>query len=176
VIVVAWQHVQAPWWDNAADLREMQDNMATGAGYGGVEEYTPIGADPAAIDKDARNVTVDGPARAEIHLYRWEAESRIFTAEMSAADQLRLRLLQYPAWRVEVNGRVVETAAREGTGQMLVPVAAGMNRVEIHFARTWDRAAGGWISLVAAIVMLARTLVASARRRTSDLGPQPPRI
>ena len=176
VIVVAWQHVQAPWWDNAADLREMQDNMATGAGYEGVEEYTPIGADPAAIDKDARNVTVDGPARAEIHLYRWEAESRIFTAEMSAADQLRLRLLQYPAWRVEVNGRVVETAAREGTGQMLVPVAAGMNRVEIHFARTWDRAAGGWISLVAAIVMLARTLVASARRRTSDLGPQPPRI
>jgi hypothetical protein len=176
VIVVAWQHVQAPWWDNAADLREMQDNMATGAGYEGVEEYTPIGADPAAIDKDARNVTVDGPAHADIHLYRWEAESRIFTAEMSAADQLKLRLLQYPAWRVEVNGRVVETAAREGTGQMLVPVGAGMNRVEIRLVRTWDRSLGGWISLLAAIVMIAWTLVASARRRPSDLGPQLARV
>ncbi len=176
VIVMAWQHVQSPWWDNAADLREMQDNMATGAGYEGVEEYTPIGADPAAIDKDARNVTVDGPAHAAIHLYRWEAESRIFTAEMSAADQLRLRLLQYPAWRVEVNGRVVETAARAETGQMLVPVGAGMNRVEIRFARTWDRAAGGWISLVAAIVMITRILVALARRRRSDLGPQPAKV
>jgi hypothetical protein len=29
-----------------------------------------------------------------------------------------------------------------------VPVEAGMNRVEIRFARTWDRAMGAWISLV----------------------------
>ena len=32
VIAAAWNRVQAPWWDNVADLREMQDNMATGAG------------------------------------------------------------------------------------------------------------------------------------------------
>ncbi len=144
VIVLAWRHMQAPWWDTAADLHEMQDNMVTGEGYEGVEEYTPVGADPTAIDKDARNVTVNGTAHAAIHVYRWDAESRLFTAEVSTADQLAVRLFQYhPAWRVEVNGRVVETAAREGTGQMLVPVAAGMNRVEIHFARTWDRTVGG---------------------------------
>ena len=170
MIAAAWQRVQAPWWDNAADLREMQDNMATGAGYEGVEEYTPIGADPTAIDKDARNVTVDGPAHAAIHVYRWEAESRTFTAEMSAADQLRLRLFQYPAWRVEVNGHVVETAARAGTGQMLVPVAAGMNRVEIRFVRTWDRSLGGWISLITAISVVVWIL--TSRSRTSDLRPR----
>jgi len=28
---------------------------------------------------------------------------------------------------------------REGTGQMLVPVQAGANRVQIYFARTLDR-------------------------------------
>jgi hypothetical protein len=152
VIVAGWHRIQAPWWDNVADLREMQDNMATGAGYEGVEEYTPLGADPAETgidDKDARKVTVDGPAHAAIHVYRWDAESRMFTAEMSAPDQLALRLIRYPAWRVEVNGRVVETSARAETGQMLVPVAAGMNRVEIRFARTGDRALGGWISIVA---------------------------
>ena len=92
VIVVAWRYVQAPWWDTAADLREMQDNMDTGVGYEGTDEYTPMGADPSAIDKDARKVTVDGPAHAAIDVLHWDAESKIFTAQMSAADQVALRL------------------------------------------------------------------------------------
>lgn len=54
VLVFGWKHFQPPWWDNAADLREMQDNMATGAGYEGVDEYTPVGADPSSVNKDAR--------------------------------------------------------------------------------------------------------------------------
>ena len=153
VIVAVWHRVQAPWWDNAADLREMQDNMATGVGYEGTDEYTPVGADPSAIDKDARKVTIAGPAKGAIRVQRWDAESKAFTAEVSAADQLALRLFPYPAWSVEVNGRAVETSAREGSGQMLVPVEAGMNRVQIRFVRTWDRTLGGWISLLTAAVL-----------------------
>jgi len=85
-------------------------------------------------------------------------------------------LFRYPAWQAEVNGRVVQTASTE-TGQMLVPVEAGMNRVQIRFIRTWDRAVGGWISLLTAMSMVFLSL---ARRRvsrpqTSDLGPQPSR-
>jgi hypothetical protein len=167
VVVAAGHRFQTPWWDNADDLSEMQDNMEAGTGYAGVEEYTPLGANPEALEKDedtnARNVTVEGPARAAIHVERWDAESRMFTAEMSAAGQLTLRLFRYPAWRVQVNGRVVETAARAETGQMLVPVAAGMNRVEISLARTWDRAAGGWISILA----LVGTAIWSWRNRKS---------
>lgn len=159
VVVGAWRYAQAPWWDTAADLREMQDNMATGAGYEGTDEYTPLGAEPGPSDKQARNVTVDGPSHAAIHVQQWDAESRIFTAEMSSADQVAVRLFRYPAWRVEVNGRVVETAARAETGQMLVPVGAGMNRVEIRFVRTWDRTAGGLISLITAISVMAWILM-----------------
>ena len=162
---MAWHHVQAPWWDKADDLREMQDNMVTGVGYEGTDEYTPVGADPASIDKDARNVTVDGAAHAAIRVQRWDAESRSFTAEMSAADQLAVRLFRYPAWRVEVNGRVVETAARAETGQMLVPVAAGMNRVEIQFMRTWDRAVGGWISIFTLTVVAGWSLREAPRKQ-----------
>jgi hypothetical protein len=167
VIVSAWQRVQTPWWDNAGDLREMQDNMYTGAGYEGTDEYTPVGADPAAIGKDARKVTVEGPARAAIRVLTWSAESKSFSAEMSAADQLAVRLFPYPAWRVEVNGRIVETAARAGSGQMLVPVEAGANRVEIHFMRTWDRAAGGWISFA---TVLGMSLWSVGRRRSRNRG------
>lgn len=154
VVLTAWNRIQPPWWDNAADLREMQDNMATRAGYEGTDEYTPLGADPAAIDKDARNVTVDGPAHAAIRIYRWDAESKLFTAEVSAPDQLALRLFRYPAWQTEVNGKQVETSTKPDTGQMLVPVEAGANRVQITFVRTWDRTAGGWISLLTAISLM----------------------
>lgn len=155
VIAAAWRYAQAPWWDTAADLREMQDNMITGAGYEGTDEYTPKGADPSSIDKDARKVTVAGPAHAAIDVLQWDVESKTFTVQMSAPDQVALRLFRYPAWRVEANGRQVETTAREGTGQMLVPLPAGMNRVEIRFVRTWDRTAGGWISLITAAGVLS---------------------
>jgi hypothetical protein len=162
VIVLAWHSIQPPWWDNAADLREMQDNMQGGTGYEGTDEYTPAGADATAIDKDARNVTVAGPARAAIRVSRWDAESRVFTAEMSAPDQLTLRLFRYPAWQAEVNGRVVPTASTD-TGQLLFPVEAGMNRVQLVFVRTWDRSAGAWISLLTLMAVIVRT--APARRR-----------
>jgi hypothetical protein len=155
VIVVAWRYVQVPWWDTAADLREMQDNVATGAGYEGTDEYAPLRADPSAIDKDARKVTVAGQAHAAIDVLHWDAESKIFTAQMSAADKVALRLFQYPAWRAVVNGREVETTSREGKGQMLVPVSSGMNRVEVTFVRTWDRTAGGWISLLTAVGVIS---------------------
>jgi hypothetical protein len=174
VLAFGWQHFQAPWWDNAADLREMQDNMATGAGYEGVDEYTPVGADPSALnndndnenEKEVRRVVVDGPTHAAIHVSRWDPELKLFTAEMSAPGNLALRLYNYPAWRVEVNGRLVQSGTRDATGQMLVPVEAGQNRVQVTFIRTWDRKAGGWISLLAIVFVLvsAKTVAPASRR------------
>jgi hypothetical protein len=154
VVALAWQRIQPPWWDTAGDLREMQDNMETGAGYEGTDEYTPHGVDPSAIDKDARKVTVDGPEHAAIRVSQWDAEYKSLTAEMSAPAQLALRLFNYPAWKVEVNGRVVLAGTREGTGQMVVPVGAGVNRVQIVFTRTWDRTAGALTSFLAVLLML----------------------
>jgi hypothetical protein len=159
VLAFVWQHFQPPWWDHAADLREMQDFMATGAGYEGVDEYTPIAIQPPIdfdkdLDKDARRVTVQGPAHALIHVSEWRAQPRAFTADMSAPDNLVLHLFNYPAWQVEVNGRPVQAGTREGSGQMLVPVEAGANRVQISFTRTWDRKLGPWISLLALLLII----------------------
>jgi hypothetical protein len=172
VIVMAWHRVQPPWWDNAADLREMQDNIEAGTGYEGTDEYTPAGAEPGSIDKGALNVSVDGPAHAAIHMYQWRAESRMFTAEMSAPDRLALRLFSYPAWRVEVNGHEVQPASTE-TGQVLVPVGAGMNRVQINFIRTWDRRVGGWTSVVAVVFLALLRFRRHLIRPTLVAFPQP---
>lgn len=155
VVAGAWNRIQAPWWDHAADLREMQDNMADGTGYEGVEEYAPVGVDLSAIEKDAAQIRAEGEAVATVRDLQWGAESKTFTVEMSAPERLVLRLFNYPAWRVEVNGRVVEAATREDSGQMLVPVEAGLNRVQIRFTRTWDRIVGGWISAVTALGLAA---------------------
>jgi hypothetical protein len=157
VMVAAGYHFQPPWWDQADDLREMQDNMANGAGYEGTEEYAPLGAEPKELDKEAQRVTVEGAAQGAIRVTEWSAEHRAFTAEMSRSDNLAVKLLNYPAWRVSVNGREVQAGTREVTGQMLVPVGAGMNRVETVFVRTWDRRVGAWISVLAILLLVLYT-------------------
>lgn len=179
LIVFSGYRIQRPWWEDADDLQELRDNMvqqnttqpnAGAVGYEGTDEYTPSGADSSAIDKTARRVIVDGPEHAGIHVVRWDAESKEFTAEMSAPARLALHLFNYPAWKVEVNGRVVQPGTQESTGQLLVPVEAGSNRVQITFARTWDRRMGGWISLVTALLVLL--WLAKTRPRRSDPGPR----
>jgi hypothetical protein len=154
VLAFSWQHFQSPWWDHAADLREMQDFMSSRAGYEGTDEYTPVGADPLSVDKDARRIVVAGPAHAAIHVSEWSADNKLFTADMSAPDALLLHLFNYPAWRLEINGHQVQAETRAGTGQMLVPVAQGANNVQIVFIQTWDRAAGGCITLAALLLLL----------------------
>lgn len=153
VIASAGYYFQPPWWDQAADLREMQDNMASGAGYEGTEEYGPLGATPAKLDKDARRVTVEGPARAAIRVAEWKAEHRAFTAQMSQPDNLVIKLLNYPAWRVQVNGHEAQTSTLEATGQMLVPASTGMNEVRIDLVRTRDRKWGAGISIFTLLLL-----------------------
>jgi hypothetical protein len=163
VIAFGWACVQPPWWDTAADLSEMQDNMESGQGYEGTDEYTPVGADASEVDKTARRVTVDGPARAAIHVLQWDAEARRFTAQMSAPANLALHLFNYPAWQLEVNGRAVRAGSPEGSGQMLVPVGAGLNRVEIKFTRTWDRVSGTLISGLSVLLVLIVLVLEKSR-------------
>jgi hypothetical protein len=157
-LTFAWHRIQAPWWETAADFGEMLDHQQSGAGYEGTDEYVPAGADPYEIKQDAPRVALDdegaAPDQAQrIRIDRWNAESKIFTAQVEHPGQLGLRLFNYPAWRVEVNGQVVATSARDVTGQMLIPVQAGENRVQITFTRTWDRTVGGIISAVTVLFL-----------------------
>jgi hypothetical protein len=64
-----------------------------------------------------------------------------------------LRLFNYPAWKVEVNGQSVAAESRDVTGQVMIPVQAGENRVHVKFTRTWDRMAGAVLSLATAVIL-----------------------
>ena len=159
VLAFAWHRVQPPWWETAADFGQMLGSQRSGAGYESTDEYVPVGADPYEIGHDAPRVAFEDDSAApdqerRIRIQNWNAESKLFTVEVSQPRQLVLRLFNYPTWRVEVNGQVVATATRDVTGQMLIPVQAGENRVRITFTRTWDRIAGGIVSGVTALFLV----------------------
>ena len=162
LLVWVWHQVQPPWWDSRVDIAEMQDNQRNGLGYEGTDEYVSTGADPYVTRRDARRVSFDGAGNSRIHVTQWGSESKLFTAEVSTSGRLVLKLFEYPAWRVEVNGRPVEAGTLEGTGQMTIPVEAGENQVRIKFGRTRDRTLGGLISFATILILL---LVALFTRR-----------
>ena len=171
-----WHRVQVPWWEKVEDFTQMLDNQQSGAGYEGTDEYVPVEADPYEINKDASRVALDDNVAADqilqVRIQRWKAESKLFIAEVSQPGQLVLRLYNYPAWRVEVNGQMVATTTRSVTGQILIPVQAGENRVQITFTRTWDRTLGGIVSAVTALLLG----IYFALRRRSGFGLTAPAI
>jgi hypothetical protein len=154
VLWIVWHKVQEPWWDNAADIQEMHDFIEDGEGYEGTDEYVPVGVDASDVDKNAPRIrTVSGRA-VKVNVQTWAAETKTFTAEDALPEELRLRLFNYPAWRVEVNGRIVSTYTQPNTGELLIPVSAGMNRVQVEFSRTRDRLAGGVCSIAGLVLLL----------------------
>ena len=159
-----WYRVQPPWWDNAADIREMHDAILDRTGYEGTDEYVPTGVDPYEINKNAPQVLLEGSGEtAKLQVSRWQAESRRFTVVGDSSMRARLRLFNYPAWKVTVNGTPVQAETVETTGELAVPLAPGTNQVAVEFERTWDRLAGALISL-ATFVFIVLGFFYTARR------------
>jgi hypothetical protein len=154
VLLVVGHRVQPPWWDDRGDIAEMVDHQLDGSGYEGIDEYVPNGVDVYEINHDARRVTFQGEGTSRIHITRWAPESRSLTADVSQPGKLVLKLFNYPAWKVEVNNRPVQTESLNITGQMVIPVAAGDHEVQVTFTRTRDREIGAFISFATVILFL----------------------
>jgi len=153
-LLLAARYLQPPWWDHVLDIAEMRENIRTGIGYEGTDEYTPAGADNYAIAPGAAQAALEG-ADGQLQVQRWTPEVKSVTANLNSPGRLLLRLFRYPAWQAEVNGKSVAMQARRGTGQVVIPLAAGENRVRLRFVRTWDRTAGAILSLLSACALAA---------------------
>ena len=157
------------WWDpgGAADFYE--EHFSTGAGYFGVDEYGPRGSDHYDLDQNAplvglqrgEDAGAENGARPQVR--EWGPTRKEFAVNSPEPVTAALRLLNYPAWRVEVNGKPVLALSDPHTGQMLVSLPAGSSRVRVAFAATPDRRWGNMISAGAVAILLG--LVASRRRR-----------
>ena len=138
------------------------------AGYESVEEYVPIGADRDQLEPGAPQIALadpdSPPERLQIKVEKWQTEEKDFSLDTSEPVRLQLRLLSYPAWQVEVNGGPGGKESHPDTGQLIVSVPAGHNHVQVRFARTPDRLAGGALSLAAAALTIALFLAGKRQK------------
>ena len=153
--------VRKAWWDSD-DIPVLQDAIASGRGFDGTDEYDPISDDHTDLPGKAPRVEIlpakgaqPSLGKAEIRILRWTAEEKELNVMSSHPVRLAIRLLDYPAWRVEVNGRRVKPQSRETTAQMILPLTAGTNRIELTFVRTLDRTVGSLLSAVSLLALLA---------------------
>jgi hypothetical protein len=173
--------VRDAWWDSE-DIPVLTEAIRSGQGYEGTDEYAPLGCDryslpgvdaaqPESVPPATPRVTAhmaDSPETVHafgvrLHVDSWTAERESFTADSARPATIAVRLIDYPAWQLLVDGAPASPRVAPKTAQFLVPLAAGSHHVELIFVRTWDRSVGTTISAVTAMILL--TAVFIVRRR-----------
>src|SRR5882762_6330639 len=154
-VILAGYRIQPPWWDTASDIQEMSTALTDGAGYEGSDEYVPAGADPYELNKSLPRVSDDKGAPARSEILAWRQTEKHFKVHTAAAQNLTVRLFNYPAWEFIVNGKPIETQRTEVTGLIVIPIASGDNDVRVHFRRTSDRVVGNVVSLISLALFVA---------------------
>ena len=142
--------------------------IRSGHGYRGIQGFAPLNTHVGEQYEDRPLITTldprDGSSdRLQINIEEWTAERRVFSAHTADAVTLVLHLLNYPAWEVRVDGQTTPTESDPETGQLVVPLEKGTHQVEVRFRRTWDRTAGGVISVLSVVGLILATLY--TRRR-----------
>jgi hypothetical protein len=150
------------WWDSE-DVPVLLEALQNDQGFEGVDEYDPLGDDHSLLPEKSERVTVmptkpeaegEVESHAEISVQRWTAERKEMRITTCEPAVLKLRLLDYPAWRVEVNEAVVVPEQRGETAQITLPLTAGSSHVVVHFIRTTDRTIGAVISVASVLIAL----------------------
>jgi len=153
--------VKKAWWDSD-DIPSLQEAVANDEGFEGTDEYDPVGDDRTNLLEKSARVQVlpaDGSGgsapNAEIRIERWTTEERVVRVISDEPLRVGLRLLDYPAWRVEVNRRAVTPEHAENNGEVIVALTPGTQRITAKFVRTPDRTLGSAISLLGVLTLLA---------------------
>jgi hypothetical protein len=164
----AWM-VSRTWWDTE-DIPVLREAIDNDEGFEGVDEYDPKGDDHGSLpEKSPRtkvlNVEQKGGVsqQARIHVERWSAERKEISVTAREPVRVALRILNYPAWRAEVNDATVIPERTEENNQMVVPLAAGSSHVVVRFTRTPDRTIGVVVTLASILIAV---LVFVRRERT----------
>jgi hypothetical protein len=153
------------WWDGD-DIPTLRAATERDDGFDGTDEYDPAGDDHSNLPAKAPLARMLPPdedtskiPNAIVSVVKWTAEEKILRVKAQGPLRIALRLINYPAWRVEVNGREIVPERADDYDQMIVPLGAGESRVQVHFTRTQDRTLGGVItaaSLLAAMFLMRR--------------------
>jgi hypothetical protein len=159
-----------------------------GAGVEGTDEYTPVGADNASIQqhlplvrvlRGAQDDTADstlgdnpewrpgdaGIIPAQVDARRPDGEHwqvQVVTPESGYAV---LRLMDYPSWRVSVDGRSAPERPHREDGLMAVPLPAGSHQIAVQWFATWDVITGRAFSAVSLLALAGVAMLERRERR-----------
>ncbi len=151
----------------------------SGTGFEGTDEYTTLGVDNSTIPQglpqirvlkqpDAETATSsqddqgnptyaqnsEEELSAQVQVQRWQPEKKIFTITARAPGYAVLRLMDYPAWRVRVNGVSIVNRPRRDDGLLVVPISFGVSQIEIRYAATTDVLWGRGLSVASLLVLI----------------------
>ncbi len=179
---VAWMY----FWQPCDEEDNVRAQLATfrGEGFEGTDEYTATPADNGDVQQGLPRIRVlqsSGGDEAdssvaqnpewqaggldlqpsEIQIRRWDVEWIRATIQSGAGFAV-LRLMDYPAWRVSVNGAPVNARPRREDGLMVIPLAAGTSEIEVRYGATRDVWLGRFLSLIAVVLWIG---LAALRRR-----------
>ena len=166
--------VRHTWWDSE-DVPVLLEARQNDEGFEGVDEYDPLGDDHSLLPEKSAKITVmpataeaGGPSDAQVTVQRWTAERKEMRITTREPTVLKLRLLDYPAWRVTVNDVCVIPEGTGETAQLTVPLTARSSHVVVRFIRTSDRTIGAVISGASVLIALLLLTRRSTARPTAD--------
>lgn len=156
------------WWDSV-DIPILRHAISSGRGYEGTDEYSPLGCDRYSLPEHSPRVTFSNAgANAQGHavgITQWGPEEKEIQVTTARPATMAVKLIRYPAWKAEINGRPANIQSRQKTAQILLALPAGKNVVRLRFTRTPDRTAGGAISVAVAAALLCAAFAEKFRRR-----------
>jgi 6-pyruvoyl-tetrahydropterin synthase related domain len=160
----------------------------TGQGTPGTDEYTPVGADNASVqqhlplvrvlraaqDDTADSTQGDNPAwqggdpgsiAAKVDTKRWNGEHWVASLVTPEAGYAVPRLMDYPSWRVTVDGKPSTSRPVREDGLMAIPVTAGSHAIEVRWTASRDVIAGRAVSAIALLALAGVALLERRGRR-----------
>jgi hypothetical protein len=143
------------------DVSVVAQKFASGAGYFSTTNFTPAGANRFTLDENAprlQRVDEKGELIAlkdvTVQISEWSAQRKHFSVQAKEEITLAVKLLNYPAWEVSIDGRPTTVESLKNNGQILINLPEGEYGIDLRFRRTRDRTIGGLISAGSVILFL----------------------
>lgn len=171
--------VSTHFWQQCDDEDNVRAQVATfhDDGFAGTDEYTAGAADNGDIQQHLPPIRVtekpDGDEAdssveenpewnvetreripATVRIERWQSEKMAATVSTSVPAYAVLRLMDYPAWLVRVNGSPVATYRKRDDGLLTFPLQAGTNNIDVQYVATTDVWLGRALSFVSLLLWL----------------------
>jgi hypothetical protein len=157
----------------------LADAIEDGTGYEGTDEYAPQHSDRENLEANAPQVAIQidteneeqrkavPTSLAHSTIRAWDAEKKRIAIDSRIATRDTLRLLDYPAWNVTVDGEKVQPEFDDTTGRIVLTLPEGHHEIAIDYTRTRDHVWGMVLSAIVLTVWLVAFLL--DRRRVETL-------